>query len=241
MKQFIYVLKLSPILIDENNWTEKEQNIVNEHFKSLQRLLKEGKLILAGKTEGQDEKTFGIVIFEAETYEEAYELMKNDPAVKQGVMTAELYPYNVALLREPMVREKSCGGIIFQKKENTLEYLLVQMTRGHWSFPKGHVENNESELETARREIKEETNVDVQLLSDFKEVVSYSPKPNVMKDVVYFLGTPLSTNVIRQEAEIKTVRWVKEDEVKELLTYDNDQKLFDKAQAYIHKNKIIKK
>lgn len=98
-KQFIYVLKLIPHLLNEDNWTEKEEEIVNRHFVELQRLLNEGKLILAGRTLNMDEKTFGIVILEADSEEEAQFMMKNDPAIAEGIMTAELFPYRVALIK----------------------------------------------------------------------------------------------------------------------------------------------
>jgi uncharacterized protein len=98
-KQFIYMLKLVHELIDEKNWTSTEEGIVEEHFKRLQYLLSEGKLILAGKTLDMDEKTFGIVILEVETEEEAKNLMDNDPAVKRGIMIAELSPFRTALIR----------------------------------------------------------------------------------------------------------------------------------------------
>ena len=99
-KQFIYVLKLIPYLLDEANWTEKEEDIVNRHFNSLQSLLKEGKLILAGRTLNMDEKTFGIVILEVDSEIDAENIKNSDPAVAEGVMTAELFPYRVALIRE---------------------------------------------------------------------------------------------------------------------------------------------
>ena len=57
--------------------------------------------------------------------------------------------------------EKSCGAIIVRKNDDTFETLLIKMVKGHWSFPKGHVENDETEVETALREIKEETNLDI--------------------------------------------------------------------------------
>lgn len=60
--QYIYVLRLVSHLINENNWTEVENEIVNKHFIKLQELLKDGKLILAGRTLDMDEKRFGIVI-----------------------------------------------------------------------------------------------------------------------------------------------------------------------------------
>lgn len=61
------VVKLIPSLLNVNNWTEKEEKIIDRHFAKLQELLVEGKLILAGKTLGIDEKTFGIVILEVES------------------------------------------------------------------------------------------------------------------------------------------------------------------------------
>lgn len=96
--QFIYFLKLIPRLIDDNNWTEVENDIVDRHFLRLQELVKEGKVIMAGRTLNQDPD--GIVILEVDSEEEATEFMKNDPAVKENVMTARLLPYRVALIRE---------------------------------------------------------------------------------------------------------------------------------------------
>ncbi len=100
MKQFIYILKPIPRLIIEANWTDSDNAVVGRHFAHLQTLLAEGILILAGKTAGLDEKTFGIVIFEAEDYDSAQKQMRLDPAILEGVMTGELYPYSVALMRE---------------------------------------------------------------------------------------------------------------------------------------------
>lgn len=100
MEQFIYKLKLIPKLLDEANWTEKDNQMVMEHFQALQALLKENKLIMAGRTMNMDETTFGIVILQVENEEEARVIMENDPTVKGGIMTAELYPYRVALYNE---------------------------------------------------------------------------------------------------------------------------------------------
>lgn len=100
MKQFIYVLKLDPRLYKVENWTEEDEAVVGRHFNYLKELLKEGKLIIAGKTEENDEKTFGIVVIEVESFEEAKVIMENDPGVKEGIMTSEIYPYHVALLRK---------------------------------------------------------------------------------------------------------------------------------------------
>jgi len=99
-KQYIYVLKLIPELLEEKNWTERENNIVEEHFQVLKELEKEGKLILAGRTLNMDKDTFGIVIFKATSEKNASYIMENDPAVRGQIMTAKLYPYRVALINE---------------------------------------------------------------------------------------------------------------------------------------------
>lgn len=100
VEQFLYKLKLIPELLDEVNWTEKENQLVIEHFQTLQSLLQENKLIMAGRTMNMDETTFGIVILQVENEEAARTIMENDPTVKGGVMTAELFPYRVALYNE---------------------------------------------------------------------------------------------------------------------------------------------
>ncbi|MBR6598855.1 MAG: NUDIX domain-containing protein, partial [Oscillospiraceae bacterium] len=71
-----------------------------------------------------------------------------------------------------MLYEKSCGGVVYRKSHGNLEILLIKhINSGHWSFPKGHIEANETEQETALREIKEETGIDVVLDPSFRETV----------------------------------------------------------------------
>ena len=61
-----------------------------------------------------------------------------------------------------MTLEKSCGAIVFRKFHGNVEILLIKHANGgHWSFPKGHVEEGETEVETATREIFEETGISV--------------------------------------------------------------------------------
>jgi len=91
---FIYVLRrVNPEPLAK--MSQKEEAIVDEHFEYLKKRLTEGKLTLAGRCiEGE----FGIVIFHADSEEQAEDFMKNDPAVKNGVMTAELHPFRIALM-----------------------------------------------------------------------------------------------------------------------------------------------
>ncbi len=97
--EFIYVLKLVPRLHNEENWTAADEDIVQQHFQRLKKYTESGKVILAGRTLNEEENAFGIVVFEANDEIEAEEFMNMDPTVQEKIMTAELFPYRVALLR----------------------------------------------------------------------------------------------------------------------------------------------
>ncbi|MBT3315840.1 MAG: hypothetical protein HN390_14630 [Anaerolineae bacterium] len=100
MKQWIYVLKVTRLKMLTESSTPKEDAIVAQHFAYLKDLTEKGVMILMGRTQTSDETTFGIAIFEAESEIVAKKIMENDPAVSEGVMTASLYPYKIALMRK---------------------------------------------------------------------------------------------------------------------------------------------
>ncbi|MGR3763338.1 YciI family protein [Rossellomorea sp. NS-SX7] len=98
--EYIYILKLIPRLHKEENWTGEDEKVVADHFKRLKEYRDRGVVILAGRTLNEEENAFGIVVFQAENEAAAEEFMREDPSVKEGIMTAELFPYRVALLKE---------------------------------------------------------------------------------------------------------------------------------------------
>ena len=134
-----------------------------------------------------------------------------------------------------MKHEKSCGAVIYNFFDGELYILLLEHNKGHWSFSKGHVEKGESEKETALREIKEETNLEVEIDLNFREVSVYSPKKNVMKEVIFFLATPKMGNISPQLSEINEIKWYKYDDALNVITYDNDRKILKLAYSYIKK------
>ena len=141
-----------------------------------------------------------------------------------------------------MKKEKSCGAVVYKIINNQIFFLIEKMKRGHFSIPKGHVENNETEIETALREIKEETNLDVILDTTFKEVVTYSPFENVIKDVVFFIGKVNSETVINQEIEVSEIYFYPFDKAYKTLTFEMDKNTLLKAYLHIllkNMNKVI--
>jgi uncharacterized protein YciI len=76
--------------------TDDEATIISQHFDYLKSLTDQGIVLLFGRTQNPDTTAFGIAIFRAESEAEARSIINNDPAVKGGVMRAELYPFKIA-------------------------------------------------------------------------------------------------------------------------------------------------
>lgn len=124
-----------------------------------------------------------------------------------------------------MKKEKSCGIVVF----NEDKVLLVFHNLGHYGIPKGHVEKGETEEETAVREVKEETNCDAKIIPGFREVITYSPKPNVMKDVVFFVGEALTTDLKPQEEETSDVFFINKSKSLKTITHKEEREVLEKA------------
>ena len=133
-----------------------------------------------------------------------------------------------------MKHEKSCGALVYRKHGDRTELLLIKHRfGGHWSFPKGHVELGENEFQTALREVKEETGLDIDIQEGFRQCVEYFPKPHVKKRVVYFLAQAITEEVHRQEEEVSETTWAEIDAAYRMVTFKNDKNLIRRAQEYL--------
>ena len=128
-----------------------------------------------------------------------------------------------------MKKEKSCGAIVFNKEN---QVLVVEMKQGHWSFPKGHIEANETEEETAIREVKEETNIDILIDNKFRRISTYSPYQGVTKDVVFFIAKAANNNVVIQQEEIQSAGFYDKTFVVNKITFKNDLNIYLDALKY---------
>ncbi|MBQ3459872.1 MAG: NUDIX domain-containing protein [Solobacterium sp.] len=129
--------------------------------------------------------------------------------------------------------EKSCGAVVVRRRQGKVYTLMIRQNQGHWCFPKGHVEGEENEFETAEREVLEETGLKVRFIDGFRESVVYSPRDNVMKEAVYFLAEPCGGKEKKQDEEISEMHWADVLEALALITYDNDAVLFRKAMRFL--------
>ena len=136
-----------------------------------------------------------------------------------------------------MTFEKSCGVVIF-KQSTSRFYLLLHYKEGHWDFPKGHVESNESELETAIRETKEETGItDIEIVPDFHEKLEYSylrDGKKMQKSVFFFLGKTKTSKVVISNEHIG-YEWLSFSSAKERLTYENAKNILIKSDQVLER------
>jgi bis(5'-nucleosidyl)-tetraphosphatase len=151
-----------------------------------------------------------------------------------------------------MPKEKSAGAIIFRKDSDKVYYLLLHYSpsepgkHGHWGFAKGHVEKDESEEETAKREITEETGIkDIKIIPGFKETEKYffrkvyglkgearKKAPWVFKLVVFFVAETKAQKIKISNEHIGFL-WLPFDEAVKKISFKNSKKLLERADNFI--------
>ncbi|WP_461239893.1 bis(5'-nucleosyl)-tetraphosphatase [Paucilactobacillus sp. N302-9] len=132
--------------------------------------------------------------------------------------------------------EITSGAVVYKKLNGQIKYLLLQSTNvgNFWGFPKGHVEKQETLLETARREILEETNLAVTIDTDFKVQTNYQLPNGNQKEMTLFTAQVTDQDqTMLQEAEIKNADWFSYQAAREKLTYDNLKVLLDQVNDYL--------
>ena len=125
---------------------------------------------------------------------------------------------------ENAIQEKSCGCVIMENNK----VLLIQHRIGHWGFPKGHVEAGETEKETAIREVKEETGLEVEIQGDKRYTMEYRTDKGNNKQVVFFLAEKVGGTIKPQEEEVSQIQWLEFTEALQKITYSNTKELLQK-------------
>ncbi len=134
--------------------------------------------------------------------------------------------------------EKSCGIVPLYFINNEPFVILIQQNNGDFGFPKGHVEGNETELETALRECKEEVDLSPKIIDGFREEISYYiSQYDVHKTVVFFVGVIDDLSYRRQESEISNILLVPFKEAMKTITYDQTRNVLAKVKEFYENNK----
>jgi 8-oxo-dGTP pyrophosphatase MutT (NUDIX family) len=148
--------------------------------------------------------------------------------------------------------EKSVGCVVYRREGNTTLFLLVQYRSWQWDFPKGHVEEGESEDQTLRREVFEETGIeDLKILPNFRTSVRYfyvakgnekneREKENkgiyIFKNAVYFVAETSQSDV-RIDFENKDFAWLTFEDAYSKIKNSGSKKVISMAKKAILKEK----
>jgi bis(5'-nucleosidyl)-tetraphosphatase len=142
-----------------------------------------------------------------------------------------------------VIREKSCGAVVFVRKEDQTLYLLLNYAARHWDFVKGNMEQNETEKETTIRELEEETGItDAVFVDGFKETISYFYRRQgltVHKEVVFFAMESHTEKVTLSFEHIGYV-WMDYQHALEKLNFKNAKDVLQKAHDFLKKQGIVK-
>lgn len=130
-----------------------------------------------------------------------------------------------------MKRAFSAGGVVYKIENGDVKILLISPKDTNvWTLPKGLIEKNEDQRETALREIKEETGVDVKIVDELGEVSYWfmMKGERYFKTVKYFLAEYIGGQ-INPDWEVSSAQWVKIHEALNKLTYKSDKEILKKA------------
>jgi len=132
--------------------------------------------------------------------------------------------------------EKSCGAVVFREENGQKLYLILHYEENHWDFPKGHVENGESEEQTTRRETLEETGISqLEFLPNFRKVIAYSFKRKgslVPKEVVFFIAKT-SQEKVKLSHEHIGFEWLPYSQAEKKITYGNARTILSLADRFL--------
>jgi len=140
-----------------------------------------------------------------------------------------------------LLREKSCGAVVFLKNTEA-KYLLLHYEAGHWDFVKGNVEPNESEKDTVIRELQEETGIaDGRFINGFREKIEYFYRrqgATIHKEVIFFL-IETHTEKIKLSYEHVGYTWLDYQNAIKRLTFKNAKEVLQKTHKLLKIRGII--
>lgn len=144
-----------------------------------------------------------------------------------------------------MNKEKSAGAVIFRKEDGKIYFLLLdypssaRAEKSYWDLAKGHIEKDETEIETVEREVEEETALDdLEFINGFKKEIRYFfkyKKETILKEVVFYLAETKKKD-IKISFEHKGYAWLPFNEAYNKLTYKEAKEVLKEANHFYEEN-----
>ncbi|MBU0707206.1 NUDIX domain-containing protein [Patescibacteria group bacterium] len=136
-------------------------------------------------------------------------------------------------------KHSTAAGVIVVNSKNGKVLLLYKKRFGHWEYSKGGIEKGESEVTTARRELKEEIGTkNIKIDRTFKEIINYSFRAegiNIKRTVTFFLG--FTQDKIKLSGEHTKYKWCSFNEANKIFNHHNYKMLLKKVEQHLMKKK----
>lgn len=129
---------------------------------------------------------------------------------------------------------QKAGAIILSQKDPALIALLYRSKQNDWSFPKGHVEKDESPIETACREIKEETGLSVIQIVDLPPIEYRHPTESHIINHMFLMRSENDSS-LKNEFRNDKISWIPYKEIAEKLSYSNTKEYYTSILNFIEK------
>ena len=131
--------------------------------------------------------------------------------------------------------ERSCGAIVFTRKAGQPLFVVVREMAGAYSFPKGHMEGEETEMETARREVYEETGLRPVFLPGFRRQDEYdlAERPGFRKRVTYFLAEFGNEPLTPRPGEIRQILLLPYEQALTYFEHESSRRILSDAYAFL--------
>ncbi len=131
--------------------------------------------------------------------------------------------------------EKTCGAVIYTGEGNDRRYFLIKNKSGHIGFPKGHIEYNETEKETALREVYEECGLNIILSDNFRAEYTFRTLENTEKTSVFFAGSFDKQAAVKIQQEEVIGDWLLSyGQAMEKLNWEQDKEILRKAEEFLN-------
>ena len=141
-----------------------------------------------------------------------------------------------------MIDDSSFGVIPYLVEQDHFLFLLIKHQKGHWDFPKGHKDGDETDLQAASRELKEETGLTpISILEQpiFAERYKFTdPQKGKINKIVYFyLGNVNRAPIKIQDTEVADYGWFEYEQALEKITFEQGKKILNEANHFLCQKK----
>lgn len=135
---------------------------------------------------------------------------------------------------EGFINIETSAGCIIYKKEAEIKYLIMLDRNDNYAFPKGHIEEGESLKEAAKREIKEEVGLDINIENGFEYKIEYLINEGKTKKIVhYFLVEIIDQAPYINDGEAKEILFLNYEDAYNKCTYELTKQVLSEANKYL--------